>query len=309
MTDTAPAAATAALRPKHRAFVDAYCRCWCAAAAARVAGYTESCARSYASRLLRRADVQAAIAQWKAQPGRSARDLLAPERKLFLDAYWVSWSAYDAALAAGYAESFARGHAYRLLRRADIRAALIERKETAAKNLRAKVRTARLGAALAHAAQASLRDYMVDGSDGEPRLDFARLERDGMTSELRLKVQAHPRAGEDAAVAAGEIATMELTLRNRRAAGRAKPDAAAHAAPPPRKPITNRDRAKAILWIIHMAEQEEAAERAGEPHLAATDPASYRHRAETLRAILARAEEEEGTGAAAAAGAAQSRSL
>jgi phage terminase small subunit len=261
MTDDATGSAFDALSAKHKAFVEVYCKCWNARRAARAAGYTESSANRHAYDVLRRDDIQAAIEEWKQQPARRAYALLQPGHKAFLDAYCQSWNADKAGVAAGYGVH----SGYRLLRRDDIRAALIERQALAAASK--EVEISEVVATLTRVLRANMLDYMSIDAEGHPHFDFARLTRDqaSVISELNVETRKAARGGGE--VPAAEVASLRLKLHDKlRAAdkllrhlGAVKPKGAApaeEAAVLPARPVTDRDRAKAILTLFAKVKRE-----------------------------------------------------
>jgi phage terminase small subunit len=250
-----------ALSPKHKAFVDAYCKCWNACQAARAAGYSESSATAHASRMLRRDDVQAAIEEWKRAPARRAYALLKPAHKAFLDAYCRSWNAGTAGVAAGYSEHFG----YRLLRRDDVRAALIERQALAAASK--EVEISEVVATLTQVLRANMLDYMSFDTQGRTQPDFTRLTRDQASVISELNIETRRTVGDGNRRPAAEVEKLRFKLHDKlRAAdkllrhlGAVQPKEAVPpepVTPPPAKPISNRDRAKAILFVLANAQRE-----------------------------------------------------
>jgi phage terminase small subunit len=258
-SDTARSAYDA-LSPQHKAFVEAYCKCWNARRAARAAGYSECTANSHAYAVLRRDDVQAAIEEWKREPARKAYALLKPGHKAFLDAYCQSWNAGKAGVAAGYGEHFG----YRLLRRDDIRAALIERQALAAASK--EVEISEVVATLTRVLRANMLDYMSIDAEGQLQVDFTSLTRDQASAISELNVETRKTIGDGNRRLAAEVARLRLKLHDKlRAAdkllrhlGAVKPKGAPaeEVAAPPAKPVTDLDRAKAVLALFAKVKEE-----------------------------------------------------
>jgi phage terminase small subunit len=253
-----------ALRAKHKAFVETYCKCWNARRAARAAGYTESSAQRYAYLILRRDDVQAAIEEWKRETPRRAYALLLPGHKAFLDAYCQSWNAGKAGIAAGYGEH----SGYRLLRRDDIRAALMERQALAAASK--EVEISEVVTTLTHVLRANMLDYMSIDAEGQPQVEFTSITRDQASAISELNVETRKTVGDGNRRPAAEVARLRLKLHDKlRAAdkllrhlGAVKPKGAPaeEVAAPPAKPLTDLDRAKAVLALLAKVRERAEAE-------------------------------------------------
>jgi phage terminase small subunit len=181
MTDDAISGGTP-LHPKHERFVQAYLASRNATAAARAAGYREESAAACGSRLLRRDDIRAALAQredpTRRQTGsRAARTYLRlrPKHRAFLDAYFRSGNAAQAAVAAGYSETSARHTGCRLRQRADVSAALSALQEWLAAECEAMA--AEIVAAFRRILGPHATHHVSVDGDGALVLEFANLTR------------------------------------------------------------------------------------------------------------------------------------
>jgi phage terminase small subunit len=269
-----PAASDAApraydrLSSKHRVFVDAYLDWPNAAAAARAAGYSHASAHSYGYKLRRRADIRAVLGEREApEPAsepvarstpKSPYQRLRPKHRAFLDAYRRHWNATRAALAAGYAACNARQHGSGLLKRPDIRAALIDIQEQAAMANEAEI--SEVVAILTRMLRANPLDYVSKGADGRHYLDIDRLtpEQAAVISKWTMGTRkGDVRFNHDKLAAADKLLRYHGAIKPEREA-----NAATVEAPAPKKPITNRDRANALLEILARAEEEAEAEAA-----------------------------------------------
>jgi phage terminase small subunit len=264
-TDDAARSAYDALSPKHKAFVDTYCKCWNGRIAAVAAGYSDSSATSYAYLLLKRDDIKAAIEEWKERTARRAYAVLQSRHKAFLDAYCLSWNASQAAVAAGY--RFDEGA--HLLRRDDILAALTERQALVAASK--EVEISEVVGTLTQVLRGNMLDYISIDPEGEVNVDFARLTRDqaAVISELKVETCETRRGGKRRREVSrlhfklhDKLRAAEKLLRHLGAVTPKVAEPAVEVAKPARE-VTDLDRAKAILHLL--AKVKKRAEAAGTP--------------------------------------------
>lgn len=101
---------------------------------------------------------------------------LTGKQRLFVAEYLVDLNATRAAIRAGYVERSASNAGHRNLRKPKIQAAIAEAQ--APRLTRLDMDAAAVLAELARIARANVLDYMRIGEDGEPVVDFSRLDRD-----------------------------------------------------------------------------------------------------------------------------------
>ena len=266
-TGTSDAARSAydALSARHKTFVDTYCKCWNGRIAAVAAGYSESSATSYTYLLLKRDDIKAAIEEWKEHTARRAYAVLLPGHKAFLDAYCLSWNARQAAVAAGYRYD----EGAHLLQRDDILAALTERQALAAASK--EVEISEVVATLTQVLRGNMLDYISIDAEGEPHVDFARVTRDqaSVISELNIETREVSRGRQRRREVSrvrfklhDKLRAAEKLLRHLGAVTPKVAEPAVEVAKPPAKPVTDRDRAKAILALL--ARMKKRAEEEGQ---------------------------------------------
>lgn len=116
----------------------------------------------------------------KARRAASTYQRLAPKHRAFVDAYVRSWNPAEAAVAAGYAESSAKRHGYRLVHRPDIFDAVIARQEWFAAECQAVIDV--VFAAVSSVLGPSIVDYVTTDDDGRPFLDFTKLTREQLAA-------------------------------------------------------------------------------------------------------------------------------
>jgi hypothetical protein len=105
-------------------------------------------------------------------------------------------------------------------------------------------------------------DFVSKGADGRHYFDIGRLtpEQAAAISQWTMGTRkGEVRFKHDKLAAADKLLRYHGAIKPEREAQAAKADD-----PAPKKPITNRDRAKAILWILNQAEAEEEAEAEAE---------------------------------------------
>jgi len=121
-----------------------------------------------------------------APAGKRRKAGLTPRQEAFVAAYLVSLNATEAAREAGYSEKTAEQQGYRLLRNAQVAAAVQKGRDAAQR--RADLTLDEIIRETSKIAFANMADYMRVGPDGDPVLDFSKLTRDQAAALVEVTV-------------------------------------------------------------------------------------------------------------------------
>jgi hypothetical protein len=182
----------------------------------------------------------------------NAYEALSFKHKAFVTAYCTNWNAAAAARAAGYATRRAKGTGWDLLQRPDVRAAIEERRKKNELDV--------VGNTLTQMLQARMQDYMREGEDGRPQLDFEKLRRDEVTiiSELMVESRSGGAARGGPANPPSEIVKTRFRVSDKLRAE--KPERVAQdgrGGPSPMTPVSDYDRLKAVLALLVKVKKRE----------------------------------------------------
>ena len=122
---------------------------------------------------------------------------LTPKQQRFVEEYLIDLNATQAAIRAGYSESTARAIASENLTKPDICEAIASLRAAIAAKYHATPE--RIIAELSRLSFSNMRDYMEVGDDGQPRLNWAKLNRDQAAALIEVTVEEFTEGkGEDA---------------------------------------------------------------------------------------------------------------
>ncbi len=140
---------------------------------------------------------------------------LNPRQNRFVAEYLIDLNAKQAAIRAGYSAKAAEVNGPRLLRNAQVAAAIAQGQARIAQGLGVTVE--RIVGELAKLGFSNMADYMKVGPDGAPHLDFANLTRDQTAAlhEVTVEEFSVPGDGEDDAPA-GVVRKVKFKLADKR---------------------------------------------------------------------------------------------
>jgi phage terminase small subunit len=139
--------------------------------------------------------------------------LMGLKRVRFCAEYLIDLNATQAAIRAGYSVKTAYSQGQRLLKNAEVAAALAEAQK--AQMARTEISADSVIAELAKLGFANMADYMKPGPDGDPHLDFSKLTRDQAAALIEVTVDDYVDGrGEEART----VRRIKFKLADKRAA-------------------------------------------------------------------------------------------